>query len=465
MADYFNSPNAGQNRRAWLNGLLGSIGGSADYYLGPTGVPDRARSAGQIADMVSPVSGTLRSMDAAGRGNYGESALEGVGVLAPAAIAARFGAPAAKAVVETMTGTGNALADTGRRITDAIPSDAIYAGRSLAGGDMRGVLDAITPGRPAQGLGADAVAPGINAYHGSPHSFDKFSMDAIGTGEGAQAYGHGLYFTETEDIARGYKQSISRNSEQLRKIAEETGGLTGDAAEMLSYQFSQDNFHGKGFDNWLDGLKDGLGKEWYSGRVKEAVDQILDREVEASHAVGQMRAPGSMYEVNINADPAAFLDWDAPLSAQSEKVQSAWDKFLGTKQAARADEGMGGALLGGRGQFENPTGRDFLGAYSEAAPHNPADAFDYQPKFSNVLKRQGIPGIKYLDGASRSAGAGSRNFVVFDENLINIVKKYGIVGAAAMLGASVMDVEQAMAQGSQPQPQQQPQGLLSMGAQ
>tara|TARA_R110002126_G_scaffold197150_1_gene345078 strand:+ start:421 stop:2088 length:1668 start_codon:yes stop_codon:yes gene_type:complete len=161
MADYFNSPNAGQNRRAWLNGLLGSIGDSADYYLGPTGVPDRARSAGQIADMVSPVSGTLRSMDAAGRGNYGEAAIEGVGVLAPAAIAARFGAPAAKAVVETMTGTGNALADTGRRITDAIPSDAIYAGRSLAGGDMRGVLDAISPGRPAQGLGADAVKPSV----------------------------------------------------------------------------------------------------------------------------------------------------------------------------------------------------------------------------------------------------------------------------------------------------------------
>ena len=146
MADYFNSPNAGQNRRAWLNGLLGSIGGSADYYLGPTGVPDRARSAGQLVDMVSPVSGTLRSMDAAGRGNYGESALEGVGVLAPAAIAARFGAPAAKAVVETMTGTGNALADTGSRAYQDVisrlnqPGDmgTLYSNPLMAPFDMRG---------------------------------------------------------------------------------------------------------------------------------------------------------------------------------------------------------------------------------------------------------------------------------------------------------------------------------------
>ena len=198
MADYFNSPNAGQNRRAWLNGLLGSIGDSADYYLGPTGVPDRARSAGQIADMVSPVSGTLRSMDAAGRGNYGEAALEGVGVLAPAAIAARFGAPAAKAVVETMTGTGNALADTGRRITDAIPSDAIYAGRSLAEGDMRGVLDAITPGRPAQGLGADAVKPvTLRGYHGTP---DKNSVSA----PRVDMKEPGAWFTKNVNYANDY---------------------------------------------------------------------------------------------------------------------------------------------------------------------------------------------------------------------------------------------------------------------
>ena len=38
---------------------------------------------------------------------------------------------------------------------------------------------------------ADDAPKGIRAYHGSPHDFDEFSMDAIGTGEGAQAYGRG----------------------------------------------------------------------------------------------------------------------------------------------------------------------------------------------------------------------------------------------------------------------------------
>lgn len=67
------------------------------------------------------------------------------------------------ALVGLVPGAGPALARpimaAGRKMADAIPSDAIYAGRSLAEGDMRGVLDAITPGRPAQGLGADAVKP------------------------------------------------------------------------------------------------------------------------------------------------------------------------------------------------------------------------------------------------------------------------------------------------------------------
>ncbi len=53
----------------------------------------------------------------------------------------------------------------------------------------------------------DEGAKRIKAYHGSPHDFDKFSTENIGTGEGAQAYGHGLYFAEREGTAEAYKTS------------------------------------------------------------------------------------------------------------------------------------------------------------------------------------------------------------------------------------------------------------------
>ena len=42
-------------------------------------------------------------------------------------------------------------------------------------------------------------------YHGSPHAFDKFSLDKIGTGEGQQAYGWGLYFTDKKSIVERYR--------------------------------------------------------------------------------------------------------------------------------------------------------------------------------------------------------------------------------------------------------------------
>lgn len=55
--------------------------------------------------------------------------------------------------------------------------------------------------------GIEEGAKRIKAYHGSPHNFDKFSTENIGTGEGAQAYGKGMYFAESEGTAETYKTS------------------------------------------------------------------------------------------------------------------------------------------------------------------------------------------------------------------------------------------------------------------
>lgn len=71
------------------------------------------------------------------------------------------------AAIGLVPGAGDVVARpviaAGRRVADAVPSEAIYAGRSLAEGDFGGVLDAFTPGRPAQSLSAMSV------YHASPY--------------------------------------------------------------------------------------------------------------------------------------------------------------------------------------------------------------------------------------------------------------------------------------------------------
>jgi hypothetical protein len=51
-------------------------------------------------------------------------------------------------------------------------------------------------------------------YHGSPHKFDKFDASKIGTGEGAQAYGHGVYLADAEDVAKGYAKKLSASQDQ-----------------------------------------------------------------------------------------------------------------------------------------------------------------------------------------------------------------------------------------------------------
>ncbi len=59
----------------------------------------------------------------------------------------------------------------------------------------------------------------ITAYHGSPHDFDRFDLSKIGTGEGAQAYGHGLYFAENEGVAKGYRDTLSAGGYSSRRAS------------------------------------------------------------------------------------------------------------------------------------------------------------------------------------------------------------------------------------------------------
>ncbi|NLE03086.1 MAG: hypothetical protein GX640_24715, partial [Fibrobacter sp.] len=66
------------------------------------------------------------------------------------------------------------------------------------------------------------------AYHGSPHTFDKFSTEKIGTGEGFQAYGYGLYFAGKKEVAEYYKNTLSRSKN-------ENNGVFIDDMDLLDY--------------------------------------------------------------------------------------------------------------------------------------------------------------------------------------------------------------------------------------
>ena len=49
-----------------------------------------------------------------------------------------------------------------------------------------------------------------SAWHGSPHDFDTFDLGAIGTGEGNQVHGWGLYFAKDKKVSKQYKDVLSK---------------------------------------------------------------------------------------------------------------------------------------------------------------------------------------------------------------------------------------------------------------
>src|SRR5882762_11676931 len=65
------------------------------------------------------------------------------------------------------------------------------------------------------------VTKPITAYHGSSHDFDRFDLSRIGTGEGAQAYGHGLYFAENEGVAKDYKTKLAGGNDPMMAMAKD----------------------------------------------------------------------------------------------------------------------------------------------------------------------------------------------------------------------------------------------------
>lgn len=57
------------------------------------------------------------------------------------------------------------------------------------------------------------------AYHGTPHNFDTFSLDSIGTGEGAQAHGWGLYFAKDKKTSDGYREVLTATNKKRNRYA------------------------------------------------------------------------------------------------------------------------------------------------------------------------------------------------------------------------------------------------------
>jgi len=341
------------------------------------------------------------------------------------------------------------------------------------------------------------VPPGATVIEDYP--LGRQRLDKIGTGEGAQAKGHGLYAAEAADTGRSYRDSVgmSRGGGMREYDAElKIGGRRIEdvyssmerAASRLPIEQAQREY------DKLQILED-LGHEGDVLAVQERAKLGLYSPESLAwfekHVAPKFTRKGRLYEVNLHVDPDELLDWDAPLS-QHKRAQA----FAEDLKHGRVDPGdIGGFSRDDqrhvfRSMGPMTTGKRFyslLGA---------------DPSTSDVLRHAGIPGVKYFEGEFRSvdpdvvrknlaaaraqlarwgtpeatrhpnaanqremfqkridglektlahaeANPRTRNYVIFDENRIEIVKKFGI---ALALGAGLIsqaEAEQLKAQGYQ----------------
>ena len=292
-------------------------------------------------------------------------------------------------------------------------------------GPLKSGIDVVTELAKRAAAGDTVAAEGIRAYHGSPYSFDRFSTDQIGTGEGNQSYGRGLYFAEREGTAQSYRDALSTTGYKASSGKKLTDMPSSYGFASLMNQMRRNGSSNEDVVKMLrrESDKDDTSPFPEAKKRARAARKLADK-VEQGDIV--YKSDGSMYEVNIAATPDEFLDYDLPLSQQSDKVRSSVSGMLKSKGF---DDSQIQAIID----------RDIDGQELNAM----LGSFD-ESKGVKHMTGQGIKGIRYKDGFSRGADGGSSNYVVFDDKLIDIAKKYGVgpVAAAAIL-AGTMTPEEA----------------------
>lgn len=266
----------------------------------------------------------------------------------------------------------------------------------------RGLLDmgANAATRPTLHPQAGAVV-----WHGSPHKFDAFDSSKIGTGEGAQAYGHGLYLAESPKVADEYARKLSGASVSFGgRDLSTIGGLS--TAEMETAKWAENS----------------VKRMQYGAQAEEAAriaDYLARKEPELAKKLGALEVfdKGALYKVDLPDEQIAkMLDWDKPLSQQAPEVQAA---LLASNDPVIAAWKSNGSWEHATGEqaYRRLAGGLTIGAAKDGLPTGA----------SGALKQAGIPGIRYLDGGSRGAGQGSSNYVIFpgNESLLSILERNG----------------------------------------
>lgn len=233
-----------------------------------------------------------------------------------------------------------------------------------------------------------------SAYAGSRVDYDAPSLEAIGSGEGSQAHGYGLYYALNRDVAERYRVDFVTEGKSFDED---------NYKDVAAYYYKTNNANR---DKAILSLEKDIAEDKnMSPEDRKEFDKILDflKNATDKELLGES---GQVHEVDIPENPY-LLDEQLPFSEQSEFVKDAIRKLN--------NEDVNDIL------DDDTTGEDIYGELVNSI--NKENGYNLSQKeaekrASQTLGKLGIKGITY-DG--RQDG---RCFVIFDPKDVRVIQKF-----------------------------------------
>lgn len=360
----------------------------------------------------------------------------------------------------TVTKGGKAIADGVRSYAAGAPARVVERGTGMtlqSGLDPLAAVDeAIVGAQNRMAKAPTESEEGFIAFAGSPADFNKFSLSKIGTGEGNQQFGYGLYFSDLEDIARFYRDALSdRQPISFDNLDANAPAVLADInlqpGPTPNSGFLREN--DPDFDEYMNMIEQSAVKkntapmgsggftdyEMQDGsiiRVSEGPDDAL-QETGPRMIVQALGEPtGKIYKVQIDAIKNELVDQTKPLGKQPEAVKTALND-IGDNLT------LDDALNLGFDPFELGE-QQALQKAKEMLLDPKSDVLSFLSNMQSIkgsvnagekaLSDRGVKGMRYLTGAARQRRPikAEQNYVIFDDKIIDILEKYGIVGPVAV---------------------------------
>jgi len=355
-----------------------------------------------------------------------------------------------------------------------------------------GLLGKVDNVQPKSGV-SEVVPPtdktdGIFAFHGSGADFDKFSLNKIGTGEGSQVFGHGLYFTDSKDIAKFYKnatlksQNVEFNGKPIQFLSDsqDIDNKTVILGKIRDRILSG-NFNPKGAVNnvkfeYEQSIKNSFDLSKPLNKIDKMNYDSMKSDIDYINSLDAndfKYQSGKTYEVNIKTVMDDLINHDIPINQQSKNMQNKTQKLINILPFAenkffKLDLNLNGGLFRQELESQVRAGINKIADNNVRRLKNEISQFDFEkminedpflklvnskmldnktvtgyignplassPKIaSEIMNDFGIKGIKYKSGQLTAGQKDSKatNYVIFDDKIIDIMKKYGIVGAVGV---------------------------------